>query len=146
MWFEVVYWAMQILPSQHILQSVCQSFSSSVRMKLHFFPVQRTSRLCICAVCGSLWCLRGTVPYEQTDFCWKGNICSCGWRDKKKTRGDATQDQSQVFFFLFLIIVWILFWLNYLNIFTWFLYFTEDQQAMEDVGLLITVISVVKYI
>jgi len=87
------------------------------------------------------------AQYHMNRQIFAGREISVVVAEETRKRPEEMRQRTRArYFFLFLIIVWVLFLLNYLNIFIWFLYFTEDQQAMEGVGLLITVISVVKYI
>lgn len=76
-------------------------FSSEVgdffcKVKLCFYDalvrssMQGTSWVCVCAVCGSLWCFRGSVPYGWADICWEGDNCGYCCRDKEKAWGYAS--------------------------------------------------------
>ena len=80
---------------------------------------QGTSWLCLCAVCGRLWCFRSSISYEWANFCWTGDKCSCCFRIKKTPRGNASEDQAKVAilykpcFLLYecvIVLIWLLFY------------------------------------
>lgn len=62
--------------------------------------LQGASGLCLCAICGPLWSFWGSVSYEWTDFCWKGDKCCCCRGDKETAWGDAYPGQGQVIIFV----------------------------------------------
>lgn len=79
-----------------LLRALSPSFKCWMFNLILWTGAQGTSWLCLCAVCGLLWCFGGSVSHERSDFCWARDKCSCCLRVQKKAWGYAPEDQAKV--------------------------------------------------